>query len=290
MLRDSFRSEGLREGRTVDPTIRTRTETQCDDRTGDRQGNEQQPEPQVGRDRGAGSDRPRRLPPEEGRERARDGEIGAEIEPDEQRAKVWRRLGGEDHSRRKIVDDDGAEGADRRGLPAPAPGEEPSRPAPGAGERAESRGEDEQQREHPQVESRTEAPQRRRREPDREHRQRRVPEDEDKRRGCGDRRGAEPENEPRRGPACGSPVAEAVRRHEHRGGDRAGREPRRKHLQAERSAADRLPAQDEQVRQIRSRQQKRGGVRHEDRAVDERPLVERPPACCVNEDRRQEDD
>jgi hypothetical protein len=290
VLRDSFRSKALREGRTVDSTIRTRAETQCDDRTGDRERDEQEPEPRVRRDRCAGSDRPRRLPPEEGRERSGDGEVRPEIEPDEQRAEMRRRLSGEDDCRGKVVHDDGAERADRRGLPSPAPGEKSGRSAPRAGERAESRGEDEEQRQHAQIEPRPDPPESRRREPDGEHRERGIPQREDEHRRSDDRRDAEPEDERRRVTPGGRPLAEAVGRDEHGGGDRAGREPRREHLETERGAADRLPPQDEQVRQVRSRQKKRGGVRHKDGAVEERPLVDPPAACREDEDRRQEDD
>jgi hypothetical protein len=290
VLRDSFRSRALREGRTVDSTIRTRTETQCDDRTGDRQRDEKQTELRVRPDRCAGSDRPCRLPPEEGRERPGDGEIRPEIEPDEQGAEMRRRLGGEDDGRRKVVDDDGAERADRRGLPPPAPGEQARRAAPRAGERAQSRGDDKEQRQHAQVEPRPDPPEGRRSEPDGEHRNRSVPQHEDERSRSGDRRDAEPEDERRRVAARRPSLAEAVGRDKHGGGDRAGREPRREHLEPERGAADRFPAQHEQVRQVRPGQQQRGGVGHEDRAVEERPLVEPPPPRREHEDRRQEDD
>ncbi len=290
MLRDSFRSEALREGRTVDPTIRTRAETQRDDRTDDRERDEQQPEPRVRRDRCAGSDRPRRLPPEEGRERAGDGEVGPEIEPDEQRAEMRRRLGGEDDGRGKVVDDDGADRADRRGLPPAAPSEKARRSSPRAGQSAESRGEDEEQRQHAQVEPRADPPKSRRREPDGEHRQRGIPQHEDERCRSGDRRDAEPEDERRRVAPGGPSLAKAVHGHEHGGGDRAGREPRGEHLKTERGAVDRLPPQHEQVRQVRPGQQERGGVGHEDGAVEERPLVEPTPPRGEDEDRCQEDD
>ena len=68
------------------------------------------------------------------------------------------------------------------------------------------------------------------------------------------------------------------------------REPRQRHVAREGRPRERLVREHDQVRQVRARQQQRGAVRHEQRAVEERPLVALTLSGRVQDDRRDEDD
>ncbi|HXY81891.1 MAG TPA: hypothetical protein VEH55_11025 [Gaiellaceae bacterium] len=74
------------------------------------------------------------------------------------------------------------------------------------------------------------------------------------------------------------------------GGERAGDDPRGQHRLSEAGASDRVGLEHEEVREVRPRKQHRRGVRHEHRAVHERPLVEPPAAGRVHEHRCEKDD
>jgi hypothetical protein len=75
-----------------------------------------------------------------------------------------------------------------------------------------------------------------------------------------------------------------------RRGHGARGEPRRQHPRAELDAAHQFPPDDELVGEVRARQQQRGCVRHEDRAVQERALVQPATPGRVDEHRREEHD
>ena len=85
-------------------------------------------------------------------------------------------------------------------------------------------------------------------------------------------------------------VFEPVGECEEGGGQRAGDEPGGKHPHGEGCTVDRVVSEHEQVGQVRAGQQERGGVGHEDRAVEERSLVKLAPARGVHQHRRQEHD
>jgi hypothetical protein len=61
-------------------------------------------------------------------------------------------------------------------------------------------------------------------------------------------------------------------------------------VQREHGSVARVGPEHEQVGEVRAREQQRGGVGHEDRAVEERAFVEIAMARGVHEHRSQEDD
>jgi hypothetical protein len=69
--------------------------------------------------------------------------------------------------------------------------------------------------------------------------------------------------------------------------DRDG--PRRREPRSERPSGHMLVREHDQVREVRPGEEERRGVRHEHRAVEERPLAEEPPPRRVEEDGRHED-
>ena len=92
-----------------------RLDLRCDqrgERADDGRWHEDQAESRVGGDRGVGADGAGGLKPKNGGEGAADGEVGAEVEPEQERVRVRGWLGGEQHGCRKVVEKHRCDGAD----------------------------------------------------------------------------------------------------------------------------------------------------------------------------------
>src|SRR5206468_11059324 len=102
------------------------------------------------------------MKPEERREGARDREVRAEVEPEQERARVQRRLRREEHGGREIVDEERSERGDRCGGRLAAGSKQLRGDGPRSRERAEAGCESEEQREDAHVQSWADASHRRR--------------------------------------------------------------------------------------------------------------------------------